>query len=359
MPYIDWKKLKERVSLRDILDHYGLTEGLTESHRGYEGECPLCGSHAFKVNREKNAWYCFGDCKAKDAGRNGGNILDLVARKEGVPLGQAAERITGWFPEEGTERERPKKRHGAKATQQPKREEAEERAPPAHRAHDDRQPKEAPLEEQGSDGEPQPAQPPEDLSGRTNRPLPFVLQSIAVDHPALERLGFERKTLRQFGVGYFTGKGIMHEKVVFPFHDRDAQLVAYVGYDLDPGAFRYPDPKDFDPRLELYNAPLCAMAFGLDREGLVLVTDLLDVLRLYELGVHHVVALPTDRIYGPQLDILDAIGESYGKVDLVTRNPDCRPVLDALVTRFHVRLQSPHCDETEDAFLSRVAASIW
>jgi hypothetical protein len=53
MPYINWKKLKERVSLRDILDHYGLAEGLTETPHGFEGECPFCESRAFKANTEK------------------------------------------------------------------------------------------------------------------------------------------------------------------------------------------------------------------------------------------------------------------------------------------------------------------
>jgi hypothetical protein len=102
MPYIDWKKLKERVSLRDILDHYGLADGLTETLHGFGGECPFCGSNAFKANTEKNAWFCFGECKAKakeTEGHNGGNILDFVARMEDVSVKKAAELISEWFLE--------------------------------------------------------------------------------------------------------------------------------------------------------------------------------------------------------------------------------------------------------------------
>ena len=98
MAYVNFKKLKERVSLTRILEHYGLIESLTETSQGYEGACPICGSDAFKANTEKNAWFCFGECKEKEE-KNGGNILDLVARKEGVSVKKAAVLIAEWFTE--------------------------------------------------------------------------------------------------------------------------------------------------------------------------------------------------------------------------------------------------------------------
>ncbi|MCP4925844.1 MAG: hypothetical protein GY916_07860, partial [Gammaproteobacteria bacterium] len=72
-----------------ILEHYGLIESLTETQQGYEGSCPICGSDAFKANTEKNAWFCFGECKEKEE-KNGGNLLDLVASIEGVSVKKAA-----------------------------------------------------------------------------------------------------------------------------------------------------------------------------------------------------------------------------------------------------------------------------
>ena len=99
MAYINFKKLKNRVSITDVLDHYLLREGLEETAQGFAGECPFCESNAFKVNTEKNAWFCFGECKtnATEKEHNGGNILDLVARKEGVSVKRAAGMIAGWF----------------------------------------------------------------------------------------------------------------------------------------------------------------------------------------------------------------------------------------------------------------------
>lgn len=115
MSYIDWKKLKERVSLRDILDHYDLLSDLEEAPHGYAGSCPFCGSNAFKVNVEKNAWFCFGDCKEAaevNGTHNGGNILDFVARLEEVSVKTGAEKIAAWFPEEPVKAGREGARHG-------------------------------------------------------------------------------------------------------------------------------------------------------------------------------------------------------------------------------------------------------
>jgi hypothetical protein len=357
MPFIDWKKLKERVSLRDILDHYQLTGGLKETPQGLEGDCPLCGSHAFKVNREKNAWFCFGECKTKaeeTETHNGGNILDLVSRLEGVSVKRAAELITEWFPDDGRAPQ-PKKARTGEPKKEPKKAEApqapehtREQAPPEHEETDAAVGKGE--EVRGTSARPD--EPPEILTGRTNRPLPFVLKSIDVDHPELDRLGFEPGTLRHFGVGYFTGKGMMHEKVVLPFHHKEGPLVAYVGYSIKDSTFLYPEPKDFDRRLELYNYPRCEIGFRLN-DSVVLVTDLFNVLRLYEYGVRNVMALPTDKIYEPQLDLIESLVGIGGRVDFVPWTLEYRENLDKLAARFYVRLHR-YYNGSEDEFLRQV-----
>ena len=74
MGYIDFGKLKARVPITGILEHFGLLQAMSETPQGYAGTCPFCGGHAFKVNTEKNVWFCFGECKTKGE-LNGGNIL--------------------------------------------------------------------------------------------------------------------------------------------------------------------------------------------------------------------------------------------------------------------------------------------
>jgi hypothetical protein len=378
MPYIDWKKLKERVSLRDILDHYGLTEGLTETPHGFEGECPFCASRAFKANTEKNAWFCFGDCraKAKDSnGHNGGNILDFVARMEEVSVKQSGELIAEWFSEypaptnTGKTPAVPRSQSKDGARGAPKRQFKENpvrelkeyadsskpKEPASSATRDEPQSKEA-RDAKGQGREtPVVTYPEENLLGRSNPSLPFTLKSIDIEHPALAPLGFERETLTHFGIGYFTGKGLMHEKVVIPFHDKESRLVAYIGYSPQDGSFTY--PKDFDRRLELYNYPLCEIGLGLDHSGVVLVTDILNVFRLYEFGVRHVLALPSEEIHAPQLDLIESLVGLGGGVEFVSWTKHYSENLQRLAERFHTRIHRDSL-ESEDEFIAQVAQAL-
>jgi hypothetical protein len=215
--YIDFKKLKARVSIREILVHYGLLTGLEETPQGYQGTCPFCGSNAFKVNTDQNVWFCFGECKSKGE-KSGGNVLDFVARKEKVSIQTSATKIHQWFPEEPatTEIVVTSISSNAKADQ---------------KEHDHEQG--ARIEEQGTcpsaELSPQPVAEPS-LEGRINKPLGFALKNIDYKHPRLEALAVRSETREEFGVGYFTGKGIMHDHIVFPIENRDGLLVAYAGY---------------------------------------------------------------------------------------------------------------------------------
>jgi hypothetical protein len=177
------------------------------------------------------------------------------------------------------------------------------------------------------------------LLGKRNRPLGFTLKHIDVEHPVLDRLGVRRETLRTFGVGFYAGKGIMHGKVVIPFHNAEGLLVAYAGYLPKDGAITYPNR--FDLRLELFNHWRCENS-GLFEDGVVLVTDLLNVLRLYEHGVHRVVALPTETLYAPQLAHIRSLVGRSGQVDFVPWTREYVDILAALLPHFHVRLYRHH-----------------
>ena len=76
--WVSFQELKERVSMRDVLSHYGIVDGL-RSEKGGDELVGLCPFHretrgSFHVSTSKNAWNCFG-CQRH------GNILDFVAYK--------------------------------------------------------------------------------------------------------------------------------------------------------------------------------------------------------------------------------------------------------------------------------------
>src|SRR5262245_43208442 len=92
--FVDFKVVKQAVTILQILDHYGLTSSMKHSGDSLSGCCPLHGGHdatQFRVSISKNCFKCFGQCNA------GGNILDFVARKEGVNVREAALLIQKWF----------------------------------------------------------------------------------------------------------------------------------------------------------------------------------------------------------------------------------------------------------------------
>lgn len=368
MSYIDWKKLKERVSLRDILDHYDLLSDLEEAPHGYAGSCPFCGSNAFKVNVEKNAWFCFGDCKEAaevNGTHNGGNILDFVARLEEVSVKTGAEKIAAWFPEEPVKAGRGGRPTRGRMPDKGRGQEVPHKVEPP-RAKVQAASKEGTASEEGSASAPPDVkvvalpescaalESPEDFVGRVNPPLPFMLKSLVAEHPALTALGIARETLETFGVGFFTGKGLMHGKVVVPFYNPDGQLIAYVGYAPGDGKPLY--PKEFDRRLELFNA-LRAENLGLFKEGLVLVTDILQVILLHDLGVYNAIALPSAGLHLPQVALMEAMVGEGGQVDFI---PGDQPVMETLATlaaRFYTRVHRDLAGSPAE-FLPKIATKL-
>ena len=90
-----------------------------------------------------------------------------------------------------------------------------------------------------------------------NQPLSWQHEKLDYEHPyLLKTRGFSRDILREFGVGYYPRKGMMHGRVVFPIHI-EGQLIAYVGrWAEDPvpsGKRKYFLPPRLRRGLELYN----------------------------------------------------------------------------------------------------------
>jgi DNA primase len=252
--YVDFKAVKASVSMLQILDHYGLTERFKRSNDSLSGSCPLHNGDnptQFRVSLAKNCWNCFGQCK------RGGNVLDFVALKEGVPLRQAALRISEWF---NLSFEAPNTDAGSETTK-----------PASSQAR-------AKSASAGDDTGP-------------NKPLGFQLQNLDAAHPYLAERGLNKETVTEFGLGH-CAKGSMSGRIVIPIHNPEGQLIAYAGrWPGEPteGTPKYRLPAGFKKAQELFNLQR-AIQQPLD-VPLVIVEGFFDCIKLWQHGVKRVVAL--------------------------------------------------------------------
>ena len=98
--WVNFKAIKERVSLEMVLKHYGIWAKLKKSGKNMVGQCPLCSGESdrgFSVDPKKNLFNCF-QCNA------GGNVLDFVGfkefeSKEMDSIRKAALKVQEWFPD--------------------------------------------------------------------------------------------------------------------------------------------------------------------------------------------------------------------------------------------------------------------
>src|SRR5439155_20254731 len=204
--WMSFDELKSRVSIKDVLTHYGLMQGATEkpTKRGMELRirCPFHEEKtpSLSLNVDTGRFHCFG-CNAK-----GGDILDFVVTKEAITAvdrtqnrRQAGLLIQGWF---GVESNTPTPQENSAAAD---RSAAVEDVKPAK----------------------------EELGEGQNAPLKFAFKHLDNRHPYLtQERGLAAETIDAFGLGYHAGKGIMHNRVVIPIHNCAGELVAYAGRSL-------------------------------------------------------------------------------------------------------------------------------
>jgi len=85
--WVSFEEVKSRVSIQEVLTHYGLLEGTQEksSKRGIELRlrCPFHEDKtpSLSISAETGKFHCFG-CHAK-----GGDIFDFVVAKEDINAG--------------------------------------------------------------------------------------------------------------------------------------------------------------------------------------------------------------------------------------------------------------------------------
>jgi len=78
-PFVDFRAIRERLTMEQVLEHYGVLHTLKRKGNRLSGPCPTHhGSNPtqFRVETDRNIWNCFSECK------HGGNTLDFIAKKE-------------------------------------------------------------------------------------------------------------------------------------------------------------------------------------------------------------------------------------------------------------------------------------
>jgi DNA primase len=254
--YVDFRAVKQAVSILQVLDHYNLTSAFKRSQNGESlaGACPLhngTNPTQFRVSVKKNCWNCFGDCKS------GGNILDFVSRRENCTIREAAIRISEWF---GLANGEPGEPSAGKQSSSRSERKAE--------------------------------QPARESDDGTNKPLGFELTKLDAAHPyLLQERGLTADTIHRFGLG-FCSSGSMAGRVAIPIHNAAGQIVAYAGrWPGDPPneTPKYKLPAGFKKSAEVFN--LHRAIERPDDEPLIIVEGFFDCMHLVQCGFERTVAL--------------------------------------------------------------------
>jgi DNA primase len=305
--WFNYKEIKARVNIEQVLDHYGVLGHLREKGDNLIGCRPIhqgTNANQFHASPTKNNFMCFGNC------HGGGNAIDFVVLMEGGnkdnsdDVRAAAMRMQEWF---GLEFERPRGGRRTAATSLPATAtasatmtaSAEEHAAasqqtlPMAKTTDGSMPaaapEPAPLTAEVPAKQDQPPLPVNHTTGETtpetakvNPPLKFALKSLDPAHPYLTERGFTPETIAHFGVGWCTGKGIMAGRIAIPMHNEQGELVAYAGrWPGEPpdGEGKYKLPTGFHKSLVVYNLHR-AMDHAKD-QGLIVVEGFFDCMRLH------------------------------------------------------------------------------
>ena len=263
--WVSFEEVKSRVSMTDVLTHYGLMLAVQEKPSKHGTELRLrCPFHddktpSLSISAQTGKFHCFG-CHAK-----GGDIFDFVVAKEDISAGdrtksrrKAALLIQDWV--------------GVRPVATPARETAAaaESTPPVEDV--------TPADEEPTEG--------------TNPPLKFAFKHLDTRHPYLtQERALSEATIDFFGLGLHAGKGIMQGRVVIPVHNEQGELVAYAGRtpgEPPPGAGKYTFPPNFKKSLVLFNIH---RAREHATEGLIVVEGFFTVFDFFQRGRKNVVAL--------------------------------------------------------------------
>jgi hypothetical protein len=220
---------------------------------------------SFAVNIARNVWSCRSmSCMQAHGGRPAANILDLVALMEGCSIRDAALRLQDWS--------------GA--------------APQRFIVSRTSRPDPVRLE---------------------NSPLRFVLQYVDATYPYLTSRGVTPQSVRMFGLGLDSGKGLLRGRIVIPIHNAAGELVAYAGRAVDGEEPKYRFPAGSRKLLVLFNLH---RAIATKARAVVVVEGFFDTIAVHQPGY------PVDGV--------DPVTPSSGSLGTLLRSSgaDADPKLD-------------------------------
>lgn len=257
--FLGYDRLKQHVSMTQVLQRYGLLDGLRRFGDQLSGACPLHQGHnptQFRVSLSRNCWICFGDCQA------GGSIIDFVSRMEQVGIREAALLLQDWF----------------------------DGAPPA------------------------PELPVPRALRSSNPPLRFQPGPLDSNHPYLKSRGVTPETLATFGVG-LCAHGMLRGWIGIPIHDARGKLIALAGRwpgAPENGQPKYRLPRGFRKSIELFNQHRAIAEPA--STVLVVVEGFFDCMKVWQAGHHRVVSLMGSRLSETQAERLVSIAGDPGIV---------------------------------------------
>lgn len=236
--HLDFRRLKQIVTVEQVLSDRGLLDGLSRRGHRLVGPCPLHGGDnptAFTVDVEKNVWRCFTGCEA------GGDVVELARRLTDGTFSAAARYLASLAGAGPTPR----------FTSAPRR--------------------------------------------RPARFRPFT-RRLALDPSAelLAHKGISPQTARRYEVGAYHGPGMLSGCIGFRLLAPDGQPLGYAGRRLDPRQVVERGKWVFPPRL-----PKKALLYGYHRvrhlihRGAVVVECPWGALRVAQLAIPAVALLGT------------------------------------------------------------------
>jgi DNA primase len=253
--WVDYKEIKEKISLRMVLDKYQVFDSLKLSGLNYVGCCPIhqgSNTRQFSANLERNIWQCFGDCQA------GGNIIDFVAKMENTTIRQAALLLKGWFIVGDNKAPSPAVRTGKKFAIKDK--------------------------------------------AAASLPLSFELKNLQTAHPFFDEKRIKPETIQHFGLGFCT-RGLMKGRIAIPLHNCQSELMGYCGRavekDQEEKEGKYKLPPKFEKKRLLYNLNRLNKPIP----SIILVESFLSVWKLHEAGLYNAVSL-LGSIFAPEQETL-------------------------------------------------------
>ncbi|MBF0330218.1 MAG: toprim domain-containing protein [Nitrospirae bacterium] len=274
--WVDFKAVKDLITIEMVLDHYGLMSELKQSGKNLVGCCPIhqgVNPRQFSVNLDKNIFNCFGNCNG------GGNVIDFVSKMENTDTRQAALRLKNWFLSDNT-------------------------PPPGKEA------KPAPTELVRKENDQT-----EDDQEPVNPPLTFELKTLVLDHPFFSHHTLLPETVQHFGLG-FCQRGSIKDRIAIPIHNTQGQIVAYCGRAVDDDQIKnegkYKLPANFHKSSVIYN-----LHRQTNTDSLIIVESYLSVWRLYQVGIENAVALMGSSLSKYQEELLINTLGSNGKVILL------------------------------------------